>query len=201
MGYFIFSYAIDYDKLNRSIGSKDIALLEKIQQSDKFQEYVNQDLPADIGTAEALRQIINGQAPDTSCAPSYWHALICLIDYLGKPVGSGERIVLNYETDLINQILREDFKVDLEVEEVLLNGKLDIGLPLPNDWPLSGILHLGDLFQLQLDLSHVKLSHEHIIVTTEEDEEEARVLDGIQSLKDSIDYCLQHNKVLISFCH
>ncbi|MBV7528696.1 hypothetical protein [Chitinophaga sp. sic0106] len=201
MGYFIFSYAINYRQLNNAIGSRDIALLNQIRQTDTFQRYVNLDLPTEVGTDTALQHIVHGQAPDTRDTTSYWHALITLIDYLGKPLGKSEKLVLHYETDLINQILLEDFKVDMGIEEVLLNGRLDVGLPLSNDWPLSGLLMYADLLQLQKELLHVKISQEHIVATTEEDEEEARVLDGIQTLKENIDYCLMHDFVLISFCH
>ncbi|WP_291908463.1 hypothetical protein [Chitinophaga sp. CB10] len=201
MGYFIFSYGISFDQLNNLLGSRDDKLLKSVQQTETYQKYLRLDLPADLGTEKALKQLIAGDTLDARYAPSYWNALITLIDYQGRRLGNGPGIALNYETDLINQILQEDYNLDIEIEEVLLNGKLELGLPLPNEWPLSGILFKEDLLALQRELVNVQISREHILSISEEDEEEAGIYDGIDALKRNVAFCLENGVALVSFCY
>lgn len=205
MGYYIFSYGIDLQKVEKSIGSKDQILFDEILKSDTYDTYSSQDFEGCMPTKEALHNIIFGEPYKDSNAHVYGYAFISLCAYLGKKVPFGQEIKLGYETDLINKYLSQDFNIDIDIEETLLINNPDFGLPKIEDWPLSGILEREELLELSALLSPVEITEQQIEELwdgeDDEDEDKACAYEHILGVKGNIAFCIENNLSFISFCH
>ncbi|MFV0331833.1 MAG: hypothetical protein ACK5KL_18750 [Dysgonomonas sp.] len=205
MGYYIFSYGIDFKEVQNSFNSKDQSLFDKILESEVFDTYASQDFDGCITTKEALQNIILGEPYKDNNAHVYGYAFISICAYLGKSVPAGQEIKLGYETDLINKYLSTDFGVETEIENILFEDTPALGLPKIEDWPLSGIMRRQELTALQTRLSPIEITDEQIEDLwdgeEEEDEDKACAYEHIKGIKENIAFCLENNLSFISFCH
>jgi hypothetical protein len=201
MGYYIFSYGINTNKIQAAIGSKDDNLYNEILDTETFKNYSSQDFKGHITTGEALEHLIFGKPYNTSSAHAYWYAFITLCSYLGESLDGTHEIKMGYETDLINQYLKSDFGVNITIEEVLINGGDIFGLPAIQDWPLSGLLNRTTLIALQSKFNAINITDEMLEKLFEEDDEKEMAYDSIRQIQENITYCLNNNMDLISFCH
>jgi hypothetical protein len=205
MGLYIISFGIELAALKRAFASKDGALLEAICATDTFDGYASQDVSGAVTTEEALRQIIYGEPYDAQSASSYGYALICLCSYIGVELSGDADFKLGYVTDLIDKYLVDDFGViGIACAEDLLAEVPDFGLPPVADFPNSGLLSLADIEGLHHQLASIHITDEQIdalLSEASEDQERGFAYEGIKSLKDRIEYCYQHQLVLLSFCH
>jgi hypothetical protein len=210
MGYYIFSYAINTDKVLASIGSGDNNLYNKILKTDTFNLYSDQDFAGHTTTKEALENLIFGRKYfkifarkyNKKSAHAYWYALIVICSYLGEALPATHEIKLGYETDLINGYLKSDFDISMIIEEELLvNGNDPFDLPSVQDWPLSGLLNRADLISLQQKFISINITDDMVTKLLEKDEEIEMAYDSIKQIKENISYCLENSLDLISFCH
>jgi len=201
MGYYIFSLAIDTNKVAKVFGSNDERLFKEVLETKTFNNYTRQDRPGSISTKHALEHIIFGKEIISSSAHSYWYAFIAICAHAGERLEGTHEIKLGYETDLINQYFTEDFGKEIVIEDVLLTGPDNFGLPKPDDWPLTGLLNRQALLQLQQQLAGIDITDEAIEALMDEDEDKGLAYDGIQEVKNNVSYCIANNFDMISFCH
>jgi hypothetical protein len=208
MGYYIFSYAIDAAKVKNVLGKTDPTLFESVLETDEFDLYSGQDFPGHTTTRLALEQLILGKRNSVfskykkDSAHAYWYAFIAICGCLGKRLPASHEIKLSYETDLINQYLLSDFGVDVEIEELLLSGdKGYFGLPVVKDWPLCGLWPKEQLIIEQKRFAPINITEEDQERLVEEDDEKEMAYASIRQTKENINYCLDNQLSLISFCH
>ena len=201
MGYNIFSFGINPDKVGASIGSKDKDLLNEIMETEIFRLYSDQDSSWHVSTKAALEQIIFGKPYIEESAHSYWYALISICAHLGEKLIGTHEIKLGYETDLINGFMLSDFGTNIIIEEELLRENVSFGLPQVDDWPLAGILNKMEINTLFQKFTSIEITDETIEKLSEEDDEKEMAYDSIRQIKENLSFCLKNNLNLISFCH
>lgn len=205
MGYYIFSYASDLNKIKTAFNSSDEQLFENVTKTEVFKNYAEQDFKDCITTKEAIHNIIFGEPYKDNNAHVYGYAFICICDYLSQKVPHNQEMKLGYETDLVDQYLSSDFNIDLEIAETMFNDSPNFGLPKIVDWPLSGILEKDSLKNLAELFSPIEITDEEIEDlwdgNEEEDEDKACAYEHIKGFKENIAFCLENDLSLISFCH
>ena len=209
MGYHIFFYAIDANKLKSVIGTNDPALFEQVLATEEFQNYDEDDVDAETSVREALEQMIlgkqhsNASKYDEDSPHVYWYSLIALCGTLGEKFEEySSEIRLGSGTDLIDKYLKKDFSIRLKIDEVLLNGDDDLTKLLgETDFPMCGLLHPQRLAELQLLLAPARISDADIEALSTKDEKKKMAYEYIRQIKIDIDYCLSKGLSLISFCH
>ncbi|MFB6455995.1 hypothetical protein ACE38W_12050 [Chitinophaga sp. Hz27] len=202
MGYNILSYAVDYAKLKSAIGSEDHSLYHDIKNNPSFIGCTGQNYPGLSKTKEALKQLIFGLPKEKDIVSSaYLYALIGLVNQTGKKLPGTHEIQLDYETDLINKYLKDDFKVDVHIADELLNDAVQLGLPLSGDKPYSGLLSKSQLLVLQAKFEGIHISEEELEELLQCETEKEMVYDSIHQIKDNVNFCLSESMSMISFCH
>jgi hypothetical protein len=206
MGYCLFSYGITADKIKAIFGSKDRTVLEHIKASDTFENYNENDFPG-ISVGTALTDIVNGDSFIQEAGYQYGYAIICICATLGSELPYTQEIKLGYETDFINKYLSESFNVqNLAIEEELLADNTNpFQIPVIEDWPIIGFVNLAGLLQLKEKFSNINITSDEIDELengeNEDDEEKGFAYQHIQGIIENIDYCIQNNLDLITFCH
>ena len=150
MGIYIYSCAVDSNKVSQVYNSKDETLLtQAIKEnwfSDNFEEYSQE---------QALNDIILGKPYKDNVNHVYGYAVITLCHVLGQNLPYSQDIKLGFETDIINQILAEEFNLkNTQVELLLMPDNDDFSfIPPPVDFPLIAVhrqkelQHLAKLFE------------------------------------------------------
>lgn len=208
MGYYIFSYGIDTEQVQQVFGSKDAALLGRIEQNEIFRGYAEDDWDDyDTDLEQALRDIIAGNTLQERSNHIYGYALIGICATLGKELPHTQEIKLGYETDFINAALAADFGLDnFMMEDALFReGSAPFPMPAIDDWPLIGLLRHAELLQLKEKLKAVVITEEKIEELSgsedEEVEEKGYAYEHIKGILENMDYCIARNLDLVSFCH
>ncbi len=206
MGYYIFSFGIEFEKIKSTFSSKDEVLFESIKN-----KYINSSGNSDFfegreTTPEvALRHIINGEEYDQDAGYAYGYALIYLCESLGHKLPFSNEIKFGYETDFINEYLDEDFDIrHVEIEMELLARNHNIfKLPRIDDWPLIGLLKENNLLELKTIFKNISISDELVDELEREDGDESKIYayKYIKGIIQNIDFCLANKLDLISFCH
>src|SRR5205814_2019724 len=132
---------------------------------------------------------------------SYWYAFIALCAYLREALPATHEIKISYETDLINEYLKTDFELKINIEDLLLTGEDTFVLPAPADWPLHGLVKTPKLLLLKEEFARIEITDDMLEELMDEDEEKGMAYDSIKQLKENISFCLINNLELISFCH
>jgi hypothetical protein len=209
MGYYIFSYAIDANKIKSAFGSKDQELLDTTKNTESYEAYsdIYASFEGQLSTEKALEDIINGNKMDVYSGPAYGYALICLCEAMGIKSPYTEDIKLGKHTDLINQYLEEDFGIDdIDIEEMLLmENSNPFTIPPIGDFPAIGFLDCSALKVLKQMFDNVDIPEEVIekLIESKElkDAEKGMIYDNIKGIIQNIDYCIANKLELISFCH
>jgi hypothetical protein len=209
MGYYIFSFGIDTHKIKSAFGSKDQELLNAIKSTESYENYGDADTSFNdgISTEKALEDIINGNKMDVNSGHAYGYALICMCEAMSEKLPYSEEIKLGTQTDLIDKYLEEDFKLnDMDVSEMLLlENSNPFNIPSIIDFPAVGFLNKDALKVLKKMLENVVISEEDIekLDNSEEhkDGQKAMIYKNIWGIIQNIDYCLENDLDLISFCH
>lgn len=205
MGYCIFSFAADVERVRKVFDSCDSLLFDQIQDNDVFKNYASQDVENRISTKEALRQIIHGEPYKRHSAHAYWYALISIFAFLGQQLPYNQDIELDNETELIDSYLRSDFGIETTVAEVLLNNFPNLGLPDVASFPLAGAIFPPQIGILSNELQDVMLTNNQIELLwrtqIEKDETKAFIYNSIKGFKENVDFCYENKLSLISFCH
>jgi hypothetical protein len=209
MGYYIFSYGIDTDKIKAVFNSNDENLLKNIKQTTAFDTYKN-FLPDGLKTTpeKALEDIIKNRPYDVESNFAYGYALICICDALGSKLPYTQEIKLWAETDLMDKCLSKDFKIKrLKVNGSLLfaDEKIPFDIPPRDEWPLIHLLTKQKLIELNEKMKNINISKEKIEklldADNEEDEDKGCAYEHIKGIKENIEYCIKNNFEMINFCH
>jgi hypothetical protein len=209
MGYYIFSFGIDANKIKSAFSSKDEAIIEALKETESYENYKDNDLSfmEGISTQKALEDIIYGNKMDAKSGPSYGYALICMCEALGERLPFQEEIKLGTHSDLINQYLEEDFETDdIAIDEMLLmEDSNPFKIPYISDFPAIGFLDDSALKVIRKMLKNVDVLDEDIERLTQskinKDEEKGFIYECIKGIIENIDHCLANNLGIISFCH
>jgi hypothetical protein len=201
MGYYIFSFAIDTDQVAKSIGSNDEELFQGVLGSETFKLYSDQDIKDHVSTKDALEHLIFGKPFISESAHAYWYAFIAICSYWGEALPSTHEIKLGYETDIINDLLKKDFGVGLNIEETLINVYQPVCLPKTRDFPMCGLINKNELLTLKTQLAGIVITDEMLDKLLVEDEEKEMAYDSIRQIMENVSYCLEKDFDLISFCH
>jgi len=206
MGYYIFSYGINTGKIAAAFHSGDEKILQQVQETDTFDSY-RDFLPSGKKTTpeKAIDDIIKNKPYDTESNFAYGYALICMCDALGEKLPYMQEIKLGYETDFVNECLDEDFNIEeMEIENKLFEKKIPFEIPAIDDWPMIGFLGGPGLAELKKTLSKIKITEEEIdelFEGDEADDDKGCAYQHIKGIMDNIDYCIDNNLEMISFCH
>ncbi len=206
MGYHLFSYGIKTAKIQSVFGCKDQAILSKIKTTDTFKNYDDfQPTGFETSPSKALEDIINAAPYNKTSGFAYGYAVITICAALGHELPYNREIKLGYETDFINQYLDESFDIkDLALEDLLLADDTNpFEIPPIEDWPVIGWLSNALLIELKAELKHIHITDETIskLQEIEEEEEKGFAYEHIRGVIQNIDYCIENNLDLITFCH
>lgn len=201
MGYYIFSYAINKTLVERSLGSKDEQLLNNILGA-KYLSYYQRREPERYNILKAaLEQMIFGEPYDKGNEPNYWYAFIALCEYLGKNLSAAIEIKSGYETDIVDKVLEENYGIKINIQNLLLNAKIDFGLPKHNDFPAGGLWNKADLHEIHSLIKDIHISDDQLEIMESDDFEKWEGSRIIKKTCEDVVYCLENELVLISFCH
>jgi len=206
MGYYIFSYGIEAERVRETFGSKNQRFLAEIEQNEVFENYSDFQ-PGGYKTtpAKALKEIINGSVFDAKSNYAYGYAIIGICATLGTDLPYTQEIKLGYDTDLVNDILSEDFGIiGFSIEEELLEDNNPFKIPRIDDWPLISLLTLSDLEELRSKLGDVRIpekTSDSFSNTNEEDEDKILAYEHLNGILANVRFCIDNKLDMISFCH
>lgn len=201
MGYYINSYAINKALVERTLGSKDEQLLNNVLESKSLKYYERRDAEHYHIVKAALEQMIFGEPYDKGNKPIYWYAFKELCDHLGKSLTTSCEIKLGIDTDIVDGLLASEYGIKISIENLLLNSKVDFGLPKHNDFPSTGLWDKADLHEIHSLIKDIHISDDQLEIMEGENFEKYEGSRIIKQLKDDVVYCLENELVLISFCH
>ena len=199
MGYYMFAYGVKTPEIKAVFGSKDEALLEKVKANDVFQNYAEQNQE----TSQALIDIIMGN-PYSLEGYHYGYAFIGICATLGETLPQTQEIKLGYETDLINQVIAEDYGIEIDIETELFPVDYADPFPLPliADFPMIDLLDKKRLEHLASLLAKVHKTESEIEAMLDGDDgEKGFTYEAIMGLKENIAFCLENELDMVIFCH
>ena len=199
MGYYIFTYGIKTAEIKAVFDSKNEALLQKVKANDVFQNYAEQNQE----TSQALIDIIMGN-PYSLEGYHYGYAFIGICATLGETLPQTQEIKLGYETDLINQVIAEDYGIEIDIETELFPVDYADPFPLPliADFPMIDLLDKKRLEHLASLLSKVHKTESEIEAMLDGDDgEKGFTYEAIMGLKENIAFCLENELDMVIFCH
>ena len=201
MGYYMFAYGVKTPEIKAVFGSKDEALLQKVKANDTFKNYADED--DDNETSKALTDIIMGNQYDEE-GYIYGYAFIGICAALGETLPQTQEIKLGYETDLINQVIAEDYGIEIDIETELFPADYADPFPLPliADFPMIDLLDKKRLEHLASLLAKVHKTESEIEAMLDgDDDEKGFAYEAIMGLKENIDFCLKNDLDMVVFCH
>lgn len=201
MSYAIFSYGIDVAEIREALGSKKDDLFHELLQSEMFELYSGQDFEGHTTTEQALADLIYGNPYNKNSAFAYGYAFIVLCSYIGDRLPGQSEIDFLHVSERMDEYLLSDFGVKMKTADLLLTGALPFDLPAVDDFPMSGLLSVAELENLNEQLKHINITQEQVDILIEEDDEKGMAYDGIMAVKSRIAYCYANELELISFCH
>ena len=201
MGYYMFAYGVKTPEIKAVFGSKDEALLQKGKANDTFKNYADED--DDNATSKALTDIIIGNQYDEE-GYIYGYAFIGICAALGETLPQTQEIKLGYETDLINQVIAEDYGIEIDIETELFPADYADPFPLPliADFPMIDLLDKKRLEHLASLLAKVHKTESEIEAMLDGDDgEKGFAYEAIMGLKENIAFCLENELDMVIFCH
>jgi len=197
----MFAYGIKTPEIKAVFGSKDEALLQKVKANDTFKNYADGD--DDNETIKALTDIIMGNQYDQE-GYIYGYAFIGICAALGETLPQTQEIKLGYETDLINQVIAEDYGIEIDIETELFPADYADPFPLPliADFPMIDLLDKKILEHLASLLAKVHKTESEIEAMLDGDDgEKGFAYEAIMGLKENIAFCLENELDMVIFCH
>ena len=201
MGYYMFAYGVKTPEIKAVFGSKDEALLQTVKANDTFKNYADED--DDNETSKALTDIIMGNQYDEE-GYIYGYAFIGICAALGETLPQTQEIKLGYETDLINQVIAEDYGIEIDIETELFPTDYADPFPLPliADFPMIDLLDKKRLEHLASLLAKVHKTESEIEAMLDGDDgEKGFAYEAIMGLKENIAFCLENELDMVIFCH
>ena len=205
MGYYMFAYGVKTPEIKAVFGSKDEALLQKVKANDTFQNYADED--DDNQTIKALTDIIMGNQYNEQDGYIYGYAFIGICATLGVELPYTQEIKFWHETELISQVLSEEWNIKTEIDTELFPADHfhPFSIPEIDDFPMISLLDRKHLQALSDLLSKVHKTPEEIedLIEGETDEEEDKgySYEHIMGLKENIAFCLENGLDMVAFCH
>ena len=166
-----------------------------------FDLYSSQGVIGQSNIRHALEQLIWGKPINKKSIHTYWYAFIAICDYIGEAMPATHEISLLHEVPNINRYLQSDFGIKLETDVLLLTGNMPFDIPPANDWPMAGLLNRRALEDVARQFNGIEISQELLDALQEEDDQKEEAYDSIRQIKRNVEYCLENNLELISFCH
>lgn len=196
--------AIEINELKRVIGSKNEKMVQDIAETKIF-HYFNQNNIWSLSLKEIIRQIIFNEKKNNSFAGLYTNGLICIIEFLKKEMPYNKPIQLSFATDAVNEILSLDFDIVDDIEVAFFLNRLDIGIPLSTEVPLTGIMsdedlkHWSELLApVEIPITHTNPSQsiaDDIVGISERD----KAYSFIMGIKQNFAFCIQNNLELFIY--
>ena len=141
------------------------------------------NIEKDVSIEQAIYVIIYGKPYNTTLGYIYFYAFIEICQYLGRDVPYRQELKLGSETDLFNKYLKQDFDINLIIEDFLfIDGGIDfLNLPNVEDWPVVGILQKERIEELYNILKAIELDQGLIddLWDSDEDEDKACAYEAI----------------------
>jgi len=207
MGYYIFSYGIKTEQIKQVFGCKDETVLQKIKQNSMYDHYRDENVKGEISLEEAIKDIIFARDFNQKMGYQYGYALICICDTFGIKPPNTQEMKFGYETDLFNNCIDEDFgKEDILIEDLMLCEELEpFNLPLIEDFPMIGIVYQNRLKEIQDQLKDIQITTEKINELNEsdneDDEDKGCAYEHIKGFIENVNFCVENQLDMISFCH
>ena len=203
MGYYIYGKAVDTNQLFNTLGSKDENLYQKTvnQLNNNYSDVA----PKELTIQQAIYTIMFGENGKPEYDYMYGYAFIEICNILGKDIPCQQELKLGYDTDLVNKYLKQDYNIDLTIEDFLFSDMI-----IPNhieikEWPMIATLKNEDLQELANILSPINISDEIIKELwdgdDDDDEDKACAYEAIVGLKQNLNFCLENKLDLALFCH
>lgn len=98
-------------------------------------------------------------------------------------------------------MLASEYGIKISIENLLLNSKVDFGLPKHNDFPASGLWDKADLHEIHSLLKDIYISDDQLEIMEGEDYDRYEGSRIIKKIGEDVVNCLENELVLISFCH
>ena len=209
MGYYIYSYGIEVDKIKAVFNSNDEKTLKLIKSTQAYKNHKG-FLPKGKKTTpeKALEDIVKNRPYDVKSNFAYGYALICICEALGKKLPYTQEIKIWVETDIIDKCLSEDFGIkDVETNGSLLfiDEPIPFDLPQRDDWPVISVLNKENLIELNKKLKIIKIDDKIIQKLldgdSDEDEEKGCAYMHIKGIMENIKYCIKNSLEMINFCY
>ena len=70
-----------------------------------------------------------------------------------------------------------------------------------DDWPLIGLIKYGQLQDLRSKLSSLRITNEQIEGLEDDPDEKGFAYEHLKGILENVNYCIDNNLDLISFCH
>ena len=175
--------------------------MQKVKANDTFKNYADED--DDNETSKALTDIIMGNQYDEE-GYIYGYAFIGICAALGETLPQTQEIKLGYETDLINQVIAEDYGIEIDIETELFPADYADPFPLPliADFPMIDLLDKKRLEHIASLFAKVHKTEDEIEAMLDgDDEEKGFAYEAIMGLKENIDFCLKNKLYMVVFCH
>ena len=175
--------------------------MQKVKANDTFKNYADED--DDNETSKALTDIIMGNQYDEE-GYIYGYAFIGICAALGETLPQTQEIKLGYETDLINQVIAEDYGIEIDIETELFPTDYTDPFPLPliADFPMIDLLDKKRLEHLASLFAKVHKTEDEIEAMLDgDDDEKGFAYEAIMGLKENINFCLKNGLDMVVFCH
>ena len=178
--------------------------MQKVKANDIFQNYTDEDDNEE--TVKALTDIIMGNQYNQE-GYIYGYAFIGICATLGVELPYTQEIKFWYETELINQVLSEDWNIKTKIDTDLFPADHfhPFSIPEIDDFPMISLLDKKHLQALSDSLSKVHKTPEEIeeLINseTEEEEDKGYSYEHIMGLKENINFCLENGLDMVVFCH
>lgn len=199
MGYYIFSYGIKTEEIQKVFGSNDQALLERVQSHKTFQSYA-EDIGA-RGLSIGLTDISTYAPGDNLNSDLHGYAFVCICASEGTQLPYRQDIKLGVDTKAITKVLAEDYDIkEMDIQKLLLEN----GHSFPtskNIDPSISLITPEELIIIKNKLSTVHITDEKIQEQANRVDIDEDTYEHLREFIQNINYCIDHGLGMISFCH
>ena len=199
MGYYIFSYGIKTEEIQKVFGSNDKALLDRVQSHKTFQYYA-EEIGA-RGLSIGLTDISTYVPGDNLDSSLDGYAFLCICASLGAQLPYRQYIKLGADTDAITEVLAEDFGIkDVDIQKLLVEN----GHSFPTSQrlePSTSLITLEELKIIKNRLSSVHITDEKMQEFSNRKDMDEDTIGHLRGLIQNINYCIDNGLDMISFCH
>ena len=169
-----------------------------------FQNYADED--DDNQTIKALTDIIMGNQYNEQDGYIYGYAFIGICATLGVELPYTQEIKFWHETELISQVLSEEWNIKTEIDTELFPADHFHPFSIPEiyDFPMISLLdkeHLQALSDLLSKVHKTPEEIEDLIDGETEEEDKGYSYEHIMGLKENIAFCLENELDMVAFCH